>query len=172
MFLLRFVGGRPANVLLGDGAAAASVLGSAGAALARLHLTPPPPDFRRYAAGVGTKDGMFSPATIAELRAHPEPEVAQHPFLDFFGARIGALQALVGGEAGLEEGLMHCDFFLDNLLLHVRPTTFVAAGNLWAVFSNQIPTEMIVRSGGRVAVGADRLGGRCRRAAAPRPRDR
>ena len=57
--------------------------------------------------------------------------MAQHPFLDFFGARIAALQFLVGGEAGLEEGLMHCDFFLDNLLLHVRPTTFIAAGNLW-----------------------------------------
>ena len=75
--------------------------------------------------------GGTGASTIAELRAHPEPEVAQHPFLDFFGARIGALESLVGGEAGLEEGLMHCDFFLDNLLLHVRPTTFIAAGNLW-----------------------------------------
>ena len=42
-----------------------------------------------------------------------------------------ARKLVPGGEAGLEEGLMHCDFFLDNLQLHVRPATFIAAGNLW-----------------------------------------
>ena len=67
---------------------------------------------------------MFSPETLASFRAMPDERVATHPFLDFFEQRIPALSELVGagGEsrcsAQLQHGLMHCDFFLDNILVH------------------------------------------------------
>jgi Ser/Thr protein kinase RdoA (MazF antagonist) len=49
VFLLRFVGGSPANMMLGSGAVgAADVLATAGSTLARLHLIAPPAGFRRY----------------------------------------------------------------------------------------------------------------------------
>ena len=45
-----------------------------------------------YAAGVGTKDGMFDKATLASLRSHADPHVASHPFLSFFeGASVPLL---------------------------------------------------------------------------------
>ena len=47
VFLLRFVGGSPANMVLGSGAVpAADVLATAGSTLARLHLVAPPTGFR------------------------------------------------------------------------------------------------------------------------------
>ena len=97
VFLLRFVDGLPANVLLGDSLVpVADILATAGTTLARLHLQPAPPGFRKYRDGVGTKDGLFDPATTAEIRAtHPDPRVSSHAFLDFFERRIPALRSLV-----------------------------------------------------------------------------
>ena len=47
VFLLRFVGGSPANMVLGSGTVpAADVLATAGSTLARLHLVAPPAGFR------------------------------------------------------------------------------------------------------------------------------
>ena len=134
VFLLRFVAGQPANLLIGSGALGEEeVLATAGATLAQLHLIAPPAGFRRYASGVGTKDGMFSAATVEALRSRLDESIAAHPFLDFFEQRIPALRELVGAAAadgggggegfGMEEGLMHCNFFLDNILmLHEQPT--------------------------------------------------
>ena len=125
VFLMRFVGGQPANLVMGSGAVGESeVLATAGATLARLHLMPLPTGFRNYSSGVGTKDGMFNPDTLAAFRAMSDERVATHPFLDFFERRISALSELVGVDGGtecssqLEQGLMHCDFFLDNILVH------------------------------------------------------
>ena len=125
VFVMRFVGGQPANMVMGSGAVGESeVLATAGATLARLHLIPPPAGFRQYASGVGTKDGLFNPGTLAAFRAMPDKKVAAHPFLEFFERRISALSELVGAggdtecSSQLEQGLMHCDFFLDNILVH------------------------------------------------------
>ena len=46
-----------------------------------------------YALGVGTKDGMFDPAELAALRAHPEPRIATHAFLSFFEGAPTAFRA-------------------------------------------------------------------------------
>lgn len=50
VFMLRFVDGSPANMVLGSRViGAADVLATAGSTLARLHLIPPPAGFRQYA---------------------------------------------------------------------------------------------------------------------------
>ena len=50
------------------------------------------------------------------MRSHPEERINQHPFLDFFRKRIGAFKSIFEVN-GLPKGLMHCDAFLDNMLM-------------------------------------------------------
>jgi Ser/Thr protein kinase RdoA (MazF antagonist) len=129
VLMLEFLPGVPANRLIADTAATAeeraalypleAVLTTVGVALARLHSTPVPPSFRQYASGVGTKDSMFDPEALAALLALPQP-LGTHPFLGFFGERIEAFRELVN-DPSLPQGLMHCDCFLDNMLLPPPP---------------------------------------------------
>jgi Ser/Thr protein kinase RdoA (MazF antagonist) len=113
LMLLNFLPGKPVNSLLGKDIDTAAGMLEVGRTLARLHLIPPFAEMRQYADGVGTKVGILT--ANETMRTHPETRVNQHSFLDWFDGRIDDFKGIF--KHALPQGLMHCDPFLDNMLM-------------------------------------------------------
>jgi Ser/Thr protein kinase RdoA (MazF antagonist) len=113
LMLLNFLPGKPVNTMLGKEVDTAAGMLEVGRTLARLHLIPPFAQMRQYADGVGTKAGILT--ANKTMRQHPETRVNRHSFLDWFDTRIDEFTGIF--KFTLPQGLMHCDPFLDNMLM-------------------------------------------------------